>query len=605
MGDFSGALPKDKWVCPNDRQLSLRAKLKSGWSVKTGQLNSYQKPEQMNDDEQERIKNVIKRAETIDVVEQERIGRLVEKLENMKKHVMGNGANQCILCGDEFGILGASSLACHDCRKGVCSKCGVDTLSAQKDPLWLCKICSETREIWKKSGAWFFKGLPKHILPEKKNTSNKYSGKISNKQPKPIRGRDFNTWYKSGKGPQDVSDLDVETSSDDEIQKGMLFTRDSLRGRSARTSGDRTPRLSASSTRGDEEDNMEQAFNTYGTTHAMHHRDSGSDRSIRSDKSATHEHKSLITTGLNQTVLRESPIDDVFEEKYSPDDIAMFGNVEFSLIYDSINSTLHCTIYRARGLRPMDSNGLSDPYVKLHLLPGASKSNKLRTRTVHKTLNPEFNETLTYHGITQNEILKKTLRLSVLDEDAFGHDFIGETRISLKKLKPHQTKYFNVYLDKQLPLDRDEDILAAESNCGKILISLKYCLQKKALLVGIIRCANLPSMDPNGLSDPFIKVQMKPDHLRRKYKTTVQWKNLNPEFNEEFVFDVFLQELPNKTVEITVWDKDYGRTNDYIGGLQIGIASKGERLRHFLHTIKNPDKRHDRWHHLSSEVLSD
>ena len=43
-------------------------------------------------------------------------------------------------------------------------------------------------------------------------------------------------------------------------------------------------------------------------------------------------------------------------------------------------------------------------------------------------------------------------RLSVLDEDAFGFDFIGETRVPLKRLKPHQTKHFNVYLEKQLPV---------------------------------------------------------------------------------------------------------------------------------------------------------
>jgi len=37
---------------------------------------------------------------------------------------------------------------------------------AQKQ--FLCRICAETREMWKKSGAWFFKGMPKYILPEKK-----------------------------------------------------------------------------------------------------------------------------------------------------------------------------------------------------------------------------------------------------------------------------------------------------------------------------------------------------------------------------------------------------------------------------------------------------
>lgn len=105
-----------------------------------------------------------------------------------------------------------------------------------------------------------------------------------------------------------------------------------------------------------------------------------------------------------------------------------------------------------QGLRPMDKNGLSDPYVKLHLLPGASKSFKLRTKTMPKTLSPEWNETLTYYGITDDDIRRKTLRLSVLDEDMIGYDFIGETRVPLKALKPHQTKNVNVYLEKRLPV---------------------------------------------------------------------------------------------------------------------------------------------------------
>lgn len=34
---------------------------------------------------------------------------------------------------------------------------------------------------------------------------------------------------------------------------------------------------------------------------------------------------------------------------------------------------LHPSLFSAQGLKPMDHNGLADPYVKLHLLPGASK----------------------------------------------------------------------------------------------------------------------------------------------------------------------------------------------------------------------------------------
>lgn len=229
MGDFG--VTKDKWVCPNDRELSLRAKLKVGWSVKTNS-NNYNKPDQLNDSEQEVIMNVIKRAEVLDKVEQERVGRLVERLDNMKKNAMGNGSTQCILCADEFGLLGASPLLCNDCKKAVCTKCGVDTLSAQKEPLWLCKICAETRETWKKSGAWFYKGLPKYVLPGKKNEPSKYSSAPST----PSRNAEYNTgspvrpynsWLQS-KG-RSGSERECTDSSDDEIKSSRFMKRGTAR----------------------------------------------------------------------------------------------------------------------------------------------------------------------------------------------------------------------------------------------------------------------------------------------------------------------------------------------------------------------------------------
>lgn len=37
----------------------------------------------------------------------------------------------------------------------VCTKCGIETLGTQKRPLWLCKICSEQREVKCSEGAGF------------------------------------------------------------------------------------------------------------------------------------------------------------------------------------------------------------------------------------------------------------------------------------------------------------------------------------------------------------------------------------------------------------------------------------------------------------------
>ncbi|XP_061607814.1 double C2-like domain-containing protein beta isoform X1 [Phyllopteryx taeniolatus] len=297
-------------------------------------------------------------------------------------------------------------------------------------------------------------------------------------------------------------------------------------------------------------------------------------------------------------------------EAYDSDDSTTLGTLHFSLLYDQENNALHCTINKAKlpvprykkGLKPMDHNGLSDPYVKLHLLPGASKANKLRTKTLHNTLNPVWSETLTYYGITDEDMVRKTLRISVCDEDKFRHnEFIGETRIPLKKLKPNQTKNFNNCLEKQLPVNKTEDKSLEER--GRIMISLKYNTPKSCLVVGIIRCAHLAAMDANGFSDPYVKTYLKPDENKKsKHKTAVKKKTLNPEFNEEFCYDIKYADLTKKTLEVTVWDYDIGKSNDFIGGVSLGINANGERLKHWFDCLKNKDKKIERWHTLTNEL---
>ncbi|RWS25476.1 Rab effector Noc2-like protein [Leptotrombidium deliense] len=143
---MSGFDNKDRWVCPNDRELTLRAKLEAGWSVKAGV--GYPVSEQtISDAEQKAILEVIKRAQQVELMEKNRIGRLIDRLNNMKRNAKGDGNRYCALCNDEFGLFGAHCHHCKDCNKAVCSKCGVDTFTSDKEPIWLCKICSETREV--------------------------------------------------------------------------------------------------------------------------------------------------------------------------------------------------------------------------------------------------------------------------------------------------------------------------------------------------------------------------------------------------------------------------------------------------------------------------
>ncbi|XP_056449632.1 double C2-like domain-containing protein beta [Gadus chalcogrammus] len=135
------------------------------------------------------------------------------------------------------------------------------------------------------------------------------------------------------------------------------------------------------------------------------------------------------------------------------------------------------------------------------------------------------------------------------------------------------------------------------------MISLKYNSQKSCLVVGIVRCAHLAAMDANGFSDPYVKTYLKPDENKKsKHKTAVKKKTLNPEFNEEFSYDIKYADLTKKTLEVTVWDYDIGKSNDFIGGVSLGINANGERLKHWFDCLKNKDKKIERWHTLTNEL---
>ncbi|XP_065814121.1 double C2-like domains, gamma [Labrus bergylta] len=306
---------------------------------------------------------------------------------------------------------------------------------------------------------------------------------------------------------------------------------------------------------------------------------------------------------------RESHDGDREETVDSDDEDTYLGTLEFNLLFDQENNCLHCTIHKAKGLKAMDSNGLADPYVKLHLLPGASKANKLRTKTLKNTLNPVWNETLVYHGITAADMTTKTLRLCVCDMDRLGrNEFIGEVRVALKKLREGENKRYNMGLERIAQNKEannqmvEQGAPVAEEERGRILVSLCYNTEKGCLLVGIIRCAHLAAMDSNGYSDPFVKIILQPDMGKKsKNKTTVKKKTLNPEFNEEFSYEVTLDQLAKKTLEISVWDYDLGMSNDFIGGVELGINASGQRLKHWFECLKNKGKKVEHWHTLTQQ----
>uniref|UniRef100_H9G6U8 Rabphilin-3A n=1 Tax=Anolis carolinensis TaxID=28377 RepID=H9G6U8_ANOCA len=607
-----------------------------GWSARGNQPEHGRKNEDLTDEEKEIINRVIARAEKMEEMEQERIGRLMNRLEDMRRNVSGDGVNRCILCGEQLGRLGSACVVCEDCKKNVCTKCGVQTTNNRPHNIWLCKICSEQREVWKRSGAWFFKGLPKQMLPQPMPiTKEKGQPEPADQAPptqdsKPYsrvqrHGRILFIWgWLDGNIPRCIlASAYIRVG----LYSSIYSTQLGLQWRAGVGDCGRGegpifaifPRPFVSSPAGSLSMAPTQAEPVYSTP--------GPSRDERPSPGMAEKpmrqvapYSQAAAPPAAPTPSRPPPQDEDEDEanSYDSDEATTLGALEFSLLYDQDKSSLQCTLIKAKGLKPMDSNGLADPYVKLHLLPGASKSNKLRTKTLRNTRNPVWNETLVYHGITDEDMQRKTLRISVCDEDKFGHnEFIGETRVALKKVKPNQKKNFNICLERVVPMKRGgttgssrgmalyEDEMDQGGDVeerGKILVSLMYSTQKGGLIVGIIRCVHLAAMDANGYSDPFVKICLKPDMGKKaKQKTQIKKKTLNPEFNEEFFYDIKHSDLAKKQLDVSVWDYDIGKSNDYIGGCQLGITAKGERLKHWYECLKNKDKKIERWHALQNE----
>ncbi|KAJ6656711.1 hypothetical protein lerEdw1_003598 [Lerista edwardsae] len=606
LGNSSG-----QWMYQNDRQMALRAGAPGAWSPHGGQPERGRKNEELTDEEKEIINRVIARAEKMEEMEQERIGRLVNRLEDMRRNVSGDGVNRCILCGEQLGRLGSKCVVCEDCKKNVCTACGVQTTNSRPHAIWLCKICSEQRETCLKLLLALTRSPAVRDAILLKNNGNEPTAAASSQGNYPAANRKPAEARMAASGREYAGDGSEAQNYAAESEAQRSPAGPAAGGRQGRFP-ERQGSLSMAPPPADPASSAPSAAREEraGPGHA----ESSAERPVRQVAPYQAAAPPVASRPVQQAPQADEDEDEA--NSYDSDEATTLGALEFSLLYDQDNNSLHCTLIKAKGLKPMDSNGLADPYVKLHLLPGASKSNKLRTKTLRNTRNPVWNETLVYHGITDEEIQRKTLRISVCDEDKFGHnEFIGETRVALKKLKANQKKNFSICLERVIPMKRAgttgssrgmalyEDEMGQGGDVeerGKILVSLMYSTQKGGLIVGIIRCVHLAAMDANGYSDPFVKIFLKPDMGKKaKQKTQIKKKTLNPEFNEEFFYDVKHADLAKKSLDISVWDYDIGKSNDYI--------AKGERLKHWYECLKNKDKKIERWHTLQNEnhVASD
>ena len=541
-----------KWVYPTDRELFLRAKVNNGlgWSFKS--INSdLRSPASggFSKQEIEKIEEVIQCHKDLMKEEEERIGKMMKKFENMKT-TQGDGTNTCSFCDASFGLFKAKPYCCHLCKRSVCGKCKIETekrqIVLQKI---LCRICSEYREIWKKTNAWFFGDIPKYVIPPDPAKPVEHNSPVINKN---IDRRNDS----KGEGFCEVDDSDSSNS---------LSTTDS---------DDETTTTAESS---DEENKEKEETSSEGS-------DLGEDQVL----------DNIIGP---QDLINQEECDDL--------ETGEFGAIKFSLQYDPIEQMLNINVFSGHKLKSMDVGGTSDPYVKCNLVPGHPKATKLKTMRKECDLNPVFNEKLTYHGIFDSDINSKMLRLTVLDYDRMTtNDIIGITTVPLAGLVPQQQHFYREVLKEPIELEREENNILSDR--GRIQVSLHY-QAKKELKVAIVRCSMLIAPGSDCLPNPMVKVNIKPSSKKNafKNKTEVVKKTANPEFGPKatFSYDIsdFDIENPDKCLEVSVWDCTGLKRHSYIGGVVLGKEVGGSGSAHWTDALQSSGYRIKRWHRLEGE----
>ncbi|XP_045494510.1 uncharacterized protein LOC123693450 isoform X1 [Colias croceus] len=258
--------------------------------------------------------------------------------------------------------------------------------------------------------------------------------------------------------------------------------------------------------------------------------------------------------------------------------VTVRGEVQFSLLYNYRLGALEVGVKRCRDLAPVDvKRNRSDPYVKVYLLPDKSKAGKRKTKVKKNTLNPVFEETLSFSQPLAT-LSARTLWLSVWHADMFGrNDFLGEVALPLADVVFDEPapKWYKLH-------ERTEQFDEQQGTRGDLIVGLKFepepgagARGKGTLHVLVKEAKNLVATRPSGLADVFCKSYLLPERGRlAKQKTGVARRTLSPRWEHTFTYrGVTLNELATRALELSLWDRDRLASNDFMGAVRLSLGT--------------------------------
>ncbi|XP_033216079.1 synaptotagmin-10-like isoform X4 [Belonocnema kinseyi] len=163
--------------------------------------------------------------------------------------------------------------------------------------------------------------------------------------------------------------------------------------------------------------------------------------------------------------------------------------------------------------------------------------------------------------VSQKNAIRISHSLPDLQTDPITHEYVQEQKDNKKVLRqttlpivPMRHQTFQRQLSHRLDLP----------NIQFSICSLENRSDSSLGLIKVLEARELPVKDMTGSSDPYVKVYLLPDR-KKKYQTKVHRKNLNPIFNETFIFSVPYEDLRERYVQLSVYDFDRFSRHDLIG----------------------------------------
>lgn len=260
--------------------------------------------------------------------------------------------------------------------------------------------------------------------------------------------------------------------------------------------------------------------------------------------------------------------------------------------------TLEVKLVQARDLTNKDLIGKSDPFATLYIRPLPDKTK--RSKTINNDLNPIWNE---HFEFIVEDADTQSVTVKIYDDDGIQEsDLIGCAQVSLKDLQPGKVKDVWLKLVKDLEIQRDrkdrgqvhlelvyypynmkdetpnpfkqhfsmtslERTMTSNGNgsASKDYGRLSSRKRKEIILRGVLQVTvisgeDLPAMDMNGKSDPYVVVSLK--KTKTKHKTRVVNESLNPVWNQ--TFDFVVEDGLHDMLMLEVYDHDTF-SRDYMG----------------------------------------